>query len=263
MRFLNILVCPVCKNELNLRKGERLYRCSNGHSFDLAKEGYVNLLVGSRSGEGRGDSKASARARKEFLDTGTFSSLKTAVGERMKGTVLDICCGEGYYDTYSGELYGFDLSKEMVRLAAKRNRGDNYRYFVGNLSSIPVASSSVDTCIHLFAPFHEKEFSRVMKDDGRLYSVIPGKDHLIEIKERVYEKPYRNDEKTPETEKLILLSKDRVKEKRILSGENVRTLFSMTPYYYRTSEKDRNRLLSVSEMEVTLDFLILEYGKNS
>ena len=54
----------------------------------------------------------------------------------------------------------------MVRLAAKRNKGENYHYFVGNLSSIPVLSGSVDTCIHLFAPFHDTEFGRVSFSDG-------------------------------------------------------------------------------------------------
>lgn len=261
MHYLNILICPVCGRELKLCKDERLYKCENGHCFDLAKEGYVNLLTGSKSGERRGDSKASARARKEFLDTDTFGSLKKEICSKMEGIVLDICCGEGYYDTYGGELYGFDLSKEMVRLAAKRNEGDNYHYFVGNLASIPVASGTVDTCIHLFAPFHDKEFGRVLKDEGRLYSVIPGKDHLFEIKEKVYDVPYKNDEKAPEPENLMLLSKERVKEKKKLSGETVRTLFSMTPYYYRTSKENKERLCFIENMDVTLDFLILEYGK--
>ena len=260
---MNILTCPVCNQGLKLCKDNKLYRCESGHCFDLAKEGYVNLVIGSKSGEGRGDSKASARARKDFLDTETFGLLKQAICEKMTGTVLDICCGEGYYDSYEGELYGFDLSKEMVRLAAKRNKGENYHYFVGNLSSIPVISGSVDTCIHLFAPFHDIEFGRVLKDTGRLYSVIPGKDHLFEIKEKVYDTPYKNDEKAPEAETLKLLSRERVKEKRTLSGETVRTLFSMTPYYYRTSSEDKAKLLSVEEMEVTLDFVILEYGKNN
>ena len=126
---MGILICPVCGGEL--KAGEKRLYCAKGHSFDLAKEGYVNLLTGSKSGDRTGDSKESARARHTFLEKGYFAFLKDEVSQRLRGTVLDICCGEGYYDDYGGELYGFVLSKEMVRRAAKRKNGGHY--FVANL----------------------------------------------------------------------------------------------------------------------------------
>lgn len=257
---MSILICPNCGKPLVHVPEHRAYRCENGHSFDCAKEGYVNLMVGSKSGENRGDSKASARARHEFLDKGYYACLKNAMAERLHGTVLDICCGEGYYDVpvpeAVDELLGFDLSKEMVRLAAKRGRGT---FFVGNLASIPVAESSVDVAMHLFAPFHEKEFSRVLKPEGVLYSVIPGEDHLIELKEVVYDTPYKNDEQAPETETLRLVSRTRVSERVHVPKEDLQTLFSMTPYYYRTSPEDRGKLDSVDGLDLTVEFVILEY----
>lgn len=257
---MSILICPNCGKPLVHVPEHRAYRCENGHSFDCAREGYVNLMVGSKSGENRGDSKASARARHDFLDKGYYRCLKTAMAERLHGTVLDICCGEGYYDVPVPEsvdaLYGFDLSKEMVRLAAKRGIGT---FFVGNLASIPVADSSVDVAMHLFAPFHEKEFSRVLKPDGVLYSVIPGEDHLFELKEVVYDTPYKNDEQAPETETLRLVSRTKVSERVHVPKEDLQTLFSMTPYYYRTSPEDRGKLDSVDGLDLTVEFVILEY----
>lgn len=263
---MSILICPNCGAPLLHVPEHRAYRCENGHSFDCAKEGYVNLMVGSKSGENRGDSKASARARHDFLDKGYYACLKNAMADRLHGTVLDICCGEGYYDVPTpdavSDFYGFDLSKEMVRLAAKRGKADGASpatFFVGNLASIPVAEASVDVAMHLFAPFHEKEFSRVLKDDGVLYSVIPGENHLFELKEVVYDTPYRNDEQAPETEVLKLVSRSKVSERVHVPKEDLQTLFSMTPYYYRTSPEDRGKLNTVDGLDLTVEFVILEY----
>lgn len=254
------LLCPNCGAELT-REG-RQFVCTSGHSFDCAKEGYVNLLIGSKSGDNRGDSRSSARARHDFLNKGYYACLKDSIADRMQGTVLDICCGEGYYDDYAGEFYGFDISKEMVRLASKRHREPNYHYMVANLSHIPVRDNSIDTAIHLFAPFHGSEFSRVLKEDGVLYSVIPGRKHLWELKQVVYDTPYENDEQAPECKELYLVSRETVTDVVRIGREDLQTLFSMTPYYYRTSAEDRARLESVDFLDLTVSFVILEYRVN-
>lgn len=254
---MSVLICPVCRQAL-FRQGNSL-KCINNHSFDFSKDGYVNLLLTSKSGDKTGDSKESARARHTFLKKGYYGCLKKAISEKMCGTVLDICCGDGYYDDSSSSLYGFDISKEMVRLAARNNKNGNY--FVANLASIPVMSESVDTAIHLFAPFNEKEFSRVLKKEGRLYSVTPGKNHLFEMKSIVYDKPYKNDEKTPDVTLLEVVSKQRITEKVEIGTEDLKTLFSMTPYFYRTSPENKARLNNVDFIKLTVDFIITEYRK--
>lgn len=250
-----MLICPVCKEQLN--KSGNALKCPNNHSFDYAKEGYVNLLLGSKNGDKKGDSKDSARARNRFLSKNYYICLKNAVTERMRGTVLDICCGEGYYDDYSGTLYGFDISKEMVRLASKRNK--NHNYFVANLADIPIESSSIDTAVHLFAPFNDTEFARVLKPDGTLYCVIPGENHLFEMKQVIYDHPYKNDEKAPESECLKLVSRTKINDKVHINQENLKELFSMTPYFYHTSDMDKAKLNGISELDLTVEFIILEY----
>ena len=249
------MICPVCGGEL--KAGEKRLYCAKGHSFDLAKEGYVNLLTGSKSGDRTGDSKESARARHAFLEKGYFAFLKDEVSQRLRGTVLDICCGEGYYDDYGGELYGFDLSKEMVRLAAKRKNGG--RYFVANLKAIPVKSRSIDTAMHLFAPFNAKEFARVLKPGGRLYSVVPAPEHLFELKELLYENPYQNDTHYPGGSELTLAGKQLISRTVNIPQNDLKTLFSMTPYFYRTSESDKAKINRVDALKTTLAFMILEY----
>lgn len=254
-----MLICPVCKNEL-IRYGNSL-KCQRGHSFDYSKDGYVNLLLTSKTGDKMGDSKESALARHQLLAKGYYSCLKDEISKKMQGTVLDICCGEGYYDTYNGTLYGFDISKQMVRLAAKSNKNGNY--FVANLASIPIADESIDTAIHLFAPFNDKEFARILKPGGRLYSVIPGENHLWQIKQAVYDTPYKNDEKAPPTQRLNLVSRQRVKQNVAIPREDIKQLFAMTPYFYRTSNENKARLDSIESLDLTVDFVILEYEKNT
>lgn len=254
-----VLVCPVCGGAL--LRTERQYTCPAGHSFDVAKEGYVNLLCTSKSADKMGDSKESAAARHAFLERGYYGCLKEALTPLLHGNVLDICCGEGYYDSVpaDGALYGFDLSKTMVRLAAKRKNGG--QYFVANLARMPVAEGSIDTALHLFAPFHDRAFARVLAPGGRLYSVTPGAHHLWQIKETVYDWPYPNDEIVPKSPLLEMERQFRVAQEVQIPAPDLQTLFAMTPYYYRTAPTLRQRLDEVEQLPVTLDFLVTVYKK--
>jgi len=260
-----MLICPVCRESLTVEA--RTMSCASGHRFDLAKEGYVNLLRSSKSGDKIGDDKLSARSRRDFLNKGYYSLLKntlTALFADKAGTVLDICCGEGYYTSALGanpnlQVYGFDISKEMVRLGAKRG---NAVFFVANMASIPVADASFDYAIHLFAPFQEQEFSRILKQGGRLYSVVPGSEHLLGLKNALYDTPYRNDEKLPSTEKLKLVGTTKVSGSVILeSAEDIEAVFRMTPYYFHTSQKDKDKLRNIQTLETEISFVIGEYEK--
>ncbi|MCM1544227.1 MAG: methyltransferase domain-containing protein [Ruminococcus sp.] len=270
MKTENILLCPVCSGSLSDISGS--LKCENGHCFDKAKDGYVNMLVGKhKSGELIGDNKEMARSRQNFLTKEYFSVLADALTDciislkKEHPTMLDICCGEGYYskkvlEKVDGELFGFDISKEMVRLAAKRKL--NASFFVANLAHIPLASESIDVAFHLFAPFHESEFSRILKPDGVLISVIPGENHLFELKQAIYETPYKNDEKAPETADLKLTRKIKVSEKITLCSNNdLQSLFQMTPYYYRTSPHDKAKLDKFDTFETTVEFVLCIYRK--
>lgn len=262
------IICPVCGE--NLTESDRSYICSKGHCFDKAKEGYVNLLTSShKPGSAIGDNKDMALNRRDFLTKGYFDALvgglvsfinETAI---PRPTIADICCGEGYYgNRIKGEIdcdmLGFDLSKEMVRLAAKRKNG--ITYFVGNLARIPVKDSSVDISLHLFAPFHEKEFSRITKDGGYIVSVVAGENHLFELKELLYDTPYKNDEKPPETENLTLVEKRKITAKVHLdTNDDIMALFKMTPYYYHTKDEDKAKLADIAEMDMTTEFVMFIY----
>lgn len=270
MKFLEALFCPVCHGSLHLK--DKTLKCENNHSFDLAKEGYVNLLTNShKSGDLMGDNKSMALSRQDFLNKGYFESLASFISSYAEenfsegSSILDICCGEGYYSSKISEkgrynLYGFDLSKAMVRLAAKRKLDASF--FVANLSHIPLKDNSISFGFHLFAPFHEEEFYRVLEKGGKLLTVVPGENHLFELKEKIYDKPYKNDEKLPETSLLKLTDKFKVSQNiNLRSNSDIENLFMMTPYYYRTSETDKNKIKSLDSLSVTVDFVIGEYTK--
>lgn len=262
------IICPVCAEALT--ESDRTYRCVNGHCFDKAKEGYVNLLTAShKPGSNIGDNKDMALNRRQFLSKGYFDALVRSLIEFVEEkaipcpTIADICCGEGYYgerikSAVECDVFGFDLSKEMVRLAAKRKNG--ITYFVGNLSKIPVKDRSVDIGMHLFAPFHEKEFSRIIKDDGYIVSVVAGENHLFELKELLYDTPYKNDEKAPETTELKLVEKRKFTARvHLETNDDIMALFKMTPYYYHTKDEDKAKLMGLDSLDITTEFVMFVY----
>lgn len=261
-------VCPVCREPLQ-RVGRTL-QCEHRHSFDLAKEGYVNLLTRQhKKADATGDSREMARARRAFLEKGYFRPLADALIDLLKESgketpnVLDICCGEGYYakqikDAADCNLLGFDLSREMVRLAAKRV--PDALFFVANLASVPLPDRCVDFAIHLFAPFHEPSFARLLKEDGRLVTVVPGKKHLFALKEAVYDTPYENDEKLPQTSTLRLAETRKVSAEIFLdNAADIRALFSMTPYSHRTKKEDLLKLEQLETLRTEIEFVLGVY----
>jgi len=257
------LICPVCGGDLTL-SGQTL-RCAKGHCFDLAREGYVNLLRTSRSGDRIGDDKLSARSRRDFLNKGYYAPLRdhlVALFRGKEGSLLDICCGEGYYTSalqHDGlTVYGFDISREMVRLAAKRRSGT---YFVANMAAIPVADGAFDYATHLFAPFQEKEFCRILKPGGRLYSVIPGRFHLYGLKQAIYDTPYENKVSIGDYEGFECVEQREIRETLLLTGEDISNLFRMTPYYYKTGICDQQKIEGLESLETDIEFAVLCYKK--
>ena len=259
------LICPVCGKRLVLE--DRCRRCENGHSFDVAKEGYVNLLQSHKGGDAMGDNKEAARFRRDFLNKGYYSLLREGMTRRLRdcsGRLLDVCCGEGSYTAALAQLpglevWGFDLAREMVRLAAKRGSGS---YFVANLARIPVESGSFDYATLLFAPFQEKELVRILKPGGRLLLVVPGRRHLFGLKQAVYDRPYENDEALPQTETLRLLGSEKLAGRITLASQaDIQAVFRMTPYFYRTGPADRAKLEAYDTLETEIEFIIAEYEK--
>ena len=245
---------------------EKSLRCFSGHSFDKAKEGYVNLLMKNASGKRHGDDKLMVLARKNFLDKGFYSTLRQRISQVLGSgnLVLDSGCGEGYYTSLFAEdntVLGIDISKDALKYAAKRCKKATFG--VASISDIPVADFSLDAVLNIFAPDSPKEFARILKEGGRLIEVLPLENHLFELKERIYQNPYKNP--TPNYEKVgfKIKSVTEVKYKiHLETNEDIEALFKMTPYYYKTSRADQQKVESLETLSLSLEFAIAEYQKN-
>lgn len=266
---MSILSCPVCGAPL--AEKEKNLLCDKGHSFDIAKEGYVNLLLGAKGQHG--DNRLMLDGRRRFLENGYYRELRLAVFEEIQKrakagcTLLDVGCGEGYYtaamanaiEAYDGTLYGFDVSRDAVRLAAKRKCG---RFFVGSAYKMPVRENSIDILTLLFSPFCREEILRVLKKNGIFIMAIPGRMHLYGLKEAVYDTPYPNEVADADIDGFSLLARQHIENEITLTEKAlIEALFSMTPYYYKTSPKDREKLSHLDTLKTKIEFELLVYQK--
>ena len=265
------LICPVCAGILE--KEERRYLCPKGHSFDRAKQGYVNLLQSQRSSDRHhGDDREMVTARRDFLEKGYYAPLRELLTEKVarytpeNGVIADAGCGEGWYTEGvavrlpEATVIGFDISKEALKWAAKRQGLDHLA--VASCYRMPLEDESVDALLNFFSPLAMEEYARVLKKGGYLFRAVPDTYHLWELKEAVYDTPKPNLPETEELTGLTLLERCPVKNTITLkSNEELQSLFKMTPYYYRTSPKDKAKLEGCGELTTRTEFTLLIYRK--
>lgn len=270
-----MLICPHCKKPLAHSGG--VMKCEDGHSFDIASSGYCNLLSGSKSGDFKGDSREMVAARRKFLDSGTYEPLRNAVCDRAlellpnaAANVVDCGCGEGYYTRAVAEkiiasgrklqMIGADIAKSATQYAAKRDK--NTCYVTASSYHMPVETACADLILSLFAPTPAGEFSRMLKAEGKALQVVPGTEHLLELKEAIYDEPYLNREDKHTLESFRLSDKRKVLYKvRLEDKELIEALFYMTPYVHRTPKEGMERLHALESIELTMSFVLLTFEK--
>ena len=268
------LCCPVCAGVLERRAGA--YVCPKGHSFDLAKSGYVNLLLNSAQGR-HGDDKLMVRARRDFLNKGYYDRFIAAAADAaaeaapQNAMILDAGCGEGIYSLAvlraiekagkTGELIGVDISKTALQYAAKRST--DFTLCVASCAHLPAADESVDEVLNIFSPFVPEEFARVLKRGGYLLRAYPLREHLWELKALIYDTPRDNPPTPLEAEGFTLVETREVRDIIHLScNEDILSLFRMTPYYYKTGAKDQQKAEQAQELSVKLAFGLAIYQKD-
>ncbi|MDO4197555.1 MAG: methyltransferase domain-containing protein [Erysipelotrichaceae bacterium] len=255
---MNIL-CPHCKNIL--KRYDNTYRCINGHSFDIARQGYVNLNL--HNSQNTGDNPDMINARKEFLEKDYYAFMKRKVNELLspEDTLVDLACGEGYYtkDFICKDKIGIDLSKQGLKTASKDDK--NTTYLLSSIFHCPLEDESADKIITIFAPIAKEEIRRILKKDGLFILVKPDVNHLYELKSAIYENPYYNETEDIDIPGLTLINEIPVSDKALLEHQDIMNLFAMTPYYHKTSISDKEKLNSVESLEISFAFLIDVYQK--
>lgn len=268
-------VCPVCR--ALLRQEEKRFVCPGGHMFDRSASGYVNLFMNQASSAKRhGDDKRMIRARTEFLSGGAYRTLSDALVEMSAPLLsegdafLDAGCGEGHYTALLAQrlrdegkrctLMGIDVSKEALNAAAKRKV--DLLLAVASVFHLPVADGSISLLWNVFAPIAGEEYARVLRRGGHLLRVFPLEEHLMGLKEKIYDTVYPNRPQEPEIEGLEKLETRYLRESLTLNTpEEIAALFAMTPYYYKTSAADQEKVAKLQTLTTPVAFGISVYRK--
>ena len=278
--ILDAIRCPICQSAMSLKNGadgtaaSLLCQGAKRHCYDIAASGYVNLAApGHTDG---GDSKDAVRARREFLNLGYYAPAAKALADTVEryvdpndGIVIDAGCGEGYYSEHLSErgfsVAGIDLSRPAVDSAAKRfsRKEKPYGFFgVASVYDLPFANESASAIVNVFAPCAEKEFARALRTGGILAVMHAGPEHLMGLKKAIYENVHENDERADLPSEMCKLEELRVRFEICVEGtEALGNLFAMTPYYWKTSKEDGDKLKNLTSLTTSVDMVISVYQK--
>lgn len=243
-------LCPVCGQPLTMEKPA--WHCDTGHSFDVARQGYVNLLtVDRKHSKQPGDSTAQVEARRAFLSAGYYAPMAARLAEIVAGerprTILDAGCGEGYYLTELGkalpetERWGIDISREAVRRAAGRDK--QAHWLTATAAHLPFADGSFDCALSLFALTAAEEFHRVLRPGGLFLQVVAGPDHLRGLRTIIYDTVAEKEKERSRPLPGFVLERSETVEFSFTLTETGRVLelLAMTPHFMRISKAGADR----------------------
>ncbi|MBW0298346.1 23S rRNA (guanine(745)-N(1))-methyltransferase [Shewanella xiamenensis] len=261
-------ICPLCALPLTLT--QRTWGCPQAHKFDMAKEGYVNLLpVQKKNSKDPGDNQQMMFARREFLNAGYYQILSDRVNQlalqyaSSAQQILDIGCGEGYYShrLYNAlvahhfcYLQGVDISKSAIKYAAKRY--PNLRFCVASAYEMPIPSNSIDLAIRIYAPSKVEELQRIMAPSGILITVSPGPLHHFALKQQIYDQPRLHPESEARVDGFECLHQERLSAQLELNdSKDIGNFLEMTPYAWKFTAEQK-QAFTQRGLSCELDFQI-------
>ncbi|MDH4333615.1 MAG: methyltransferase domain-containing protein [Desulfobulbaceae bacterium] len=284
----SILQCPVCRKPLHPTPAG--YQCAAGHSFDAARQGYVNLVLShNKNSKEPGDGPEMIQSRRRFLDLGFYNRVSDGINEAIAAALaglahgsdcalLDAGCGEGFYlqrlkaaladgsqAHHPMAFHGVDVSKFAVRHATQRDRG--MEWFVASINDLPFLDSSLDIVLNIFSPANIGEFARILNRTGSLVFVSPGPKHLNGLREIIYPETREHaapaiDEKadllfTPATVARITYRLE------LQSSEEIMDLLAMTPYYWNIDQETKGRVAALDHLALDVDVEVRVFGKRA
>ena len=272
------LACPLDGGPL--RRHGTSWRCDAGHCFDLAAQGYTNLLpVQQKRSRDPGDSKEMVAARRRYLNAGFYQPIAALVSRTVLACLpagraaacLDAGCGEGYYlrelaaagDGQRLALLGLDISKWAVLAAAKQDKRPNW--VVGSNAKLPVLPATLDRVLCMFGFPVYAEFARVLRPGGELLQVDAGPDHLRELREIIYPtlKPERAAEPLSPAGFSVLPAESLRYTVTLGGAEQIGDLLTMTPHLYRASAEGRAKAAALTALSLTVDVRLTRFRREA
>ncbi|HFI0976908.1 TPA: methyltransferase domain-containing protein [Streptococcus suis] len=267
LRFSNsdqFFACPHCGQALGLDLNS--LRCLNRHTFDIAKQGYVNLAPQVK--QSANYHKSSFENRQAFLEAGYYDHLYEALAGKIAElgiqSVLDIGCGEGFYSRKLAEkmdldILAFDISKDSILLAAKTDRTKSVKWFVGDLTKLPIQDKTVDGILDIFSPANYQEFARVLKTGGAILKLVPGPNHLKELrhlaKDQLRKEAYDNSEIVDHFRSYVgQVEQVMVSRTLPITAAHAQVLADMTPLFFQV---DQSKLDLSQLTEITVEGVLL------
>jgi 23S rRNA (guanine745-N1)-methyltransferase len=267
------LICPLCHETLKKNHHQEgaqhsnpVWKCLNNHSFDMAREGYLNLhLVQHKKSKDPGDNPEMVKARRAFLHANYYQPLRDTVVELLKplqaASLLDIGCGEGYYTSsfkfIINEVIGIDIAKPAIQLASKRFK--NITWVVGSGALLPIANASVNIVSSMFSPLPISEMVRVLKPEGYVLVVTPAPMHLWTLREGLFDEVQAHE---PDKflsgfdEFFTLHTRTEVSFSLTLPNQSLKDLLCMTPYVWKAKPEKRAALEQLEQFETAASFTI-------
>ena len=286
--YVRILTCPICQTHFT-QVGNTL-KCEKAHTFDIAKEGYSNLLT-KKLPDSMGDTKEMLIARRAFLEQGHYQPLVTAINTQLceyldadveSGlpyiNLLDAGCGEGYYlgqiqrvldGRFAGthiSYIGVDIAKDAMRMAAKRYK--TIHFLVANLKErLVFANDSLHILLNIFAPRNVEEFARVLTLGGIALVVIPAPQHLQQLRKRLGLLSIEEHKQEHVIEQFMpyftYVGATSVNAMPHLNTQEIAQAVMMTPNYWHMSDEIKDVMATMNEIETEIAFTCLMFRKDS
>ena len=259
----SLLRCPLCAKPLQ-KKANSLV-CRGGHCYDISAKGYVNFVLKRKPQKGY--EAESFIERQKFLQAGYYDHILDALLDVLRvqgaGCVVDAGCGEGYFarriaqDT-GAEVCALDLSKDSILLASAGSK--QVCWMVADLARMPLQDGMADAVINVFAPANYREFARVLRQGGSLIKVIPGPEHLRELRDAARDQ-LKGEAYSAQpvadyfTHNFQLTSRKTVTKVFPIAGEDLESLLRMTPLLFSADKAQIDRS-GIREITVQAHILV-------
>lgn len=273
-QYVHVFSCPLCNSPMKVSNLKSLI-CLRNHTFDFAKQGYVNMM--NRSTNSHYDKELFKARQKIIMESNLFTFLHQKISEiiiknidALKGEIMifDAGCGEGSHlqrilnkcEHVTMRGIGLDISKEGIRMAASHYKESIW--LVGDIANLPLADQSCHVTLNILSPANYKEFKRVLVPDGLVIKVVPRSNYLKELRELLFDD---TDKKSYKNEEIVSLFNRHFHQVDVLNlsdtmaitQKELINLIHMSPLTWNTSQKDIERMINQDISEVTVDLDVL------